>query len=333
MQCKSCGSKWESKTQVESCPFCGQSLQIVKNPEEVSISDVIEHIISIRGVEVLKNSKIITSYVMDLVRGHEHEKRLFRVLCNYDIFSGAYKIVITSDPMQRDIIIKRQYKILIDEAFLPEKIAAEALNIVLRGIGVKEFEHKNNISPISYTISTPTKTSSIDKEKKTQTTIKTSNIPPTPMKTSDSSAIDTFEKYFKALEDYYVKRGKQPLDETQIRHFLGINSLDRVWGITVSDVQKDLKDVYAKYSSVKSTKVEPALSRFISNKSLFTPNKRLSTYKAYMDELEQVFIRNGKSMLTRSQVNDFIEAYWLRKNFGITAQEVETDLREIMRKY
>lgn len=67
-------------------------------------------------------------------------KKLFRILCNYDVLSGAYKIATSKDDLQKDIIIKKQYKVLIDEAFLSDENAADALNIVLRGLGVQEIK-------------------------------------------------------------------------------------------------------------------------------------------------------------------------------------------------
>ena len=149
MQCKSCGSKWESKTQVANCPFCGANLKIDKDPKDTDISDVIENLVSTQGVEILKNAKLVISFVTDLVQGHERDKKLFRVLCNYDVLSGAYKIATARDELQKDIIIKKQYKVLIDEAFLSDENAADALNIVLRGLGVQEINVEKSIDPIA----------------------------------------------------------------------------------------------------------------------------------------------------------------------------------------
>lgn len=149
MQCKSCGSKWESKTQVASCPFCGANLKIDKDPKDTDISDVIENLVSTQGVEILKNAKLVISYVMDLVQGHDRDKKLFRVLCNYDVLNGAYKIATAKDDLQKDIIIKKLFKVLIDEAFLSDENAADALNIVLRGLGVQEINAEKSIDPIA----------------------------------------------------------------------------------------------------------------------------------------------------------------------------------------
>ncbi len=335
MQCKACGSKWESATEVSKCPFCGHSLKIEKNPAEIGIADVIRHIIETHGNGILKNSKVVTSYVMDLVQGQERDKKLFRVLCNYDILGGAYKIISTSDPFQQDIIIKRQYKILTDEAFLSGENAAEALNLVLRGIGVREFRTEIHSSSSVITSSATTK-------KTTESTSSTLPAKPksstTQQKTSSKRAsgrIDTFYKYQKALEDIYIKNGKQPLTETQIRTFITSNSLDRDWHISADDVRKDLIDIYAKYTQVKSSAapiVSSQVKTLPTSGLQYTPGKTLATYEAYMSELEKAFIRNGKVKLSSAQISDFILVYNLKRR-NITSQEVETDLKEIMRKY
>lgn len=75
MPCKSCGSKWESKTQVANCPFCGANLKIDKDPKDTDISDVIENLVSTQGVEILKNAKLVISFVTDRVQGHERDKK------------------------------------------------------------------------------------------------------------------------------------------------------------------------------------------------------------------------------------------------------------------
>lgn len=328
MQCKACGSKWKSTREVRNCPFCGQSLKIDKKPTEMEIADVIGHIIATHGNEILKNAKIVTSYVMDLVQGKDRDKKLFRVLCNYDILSGAYKIVSTSDPLQQDIIINQQYKILTDEAFLSNENAAEALNLVLKGIGVKEFkiEIRSGISTTPSSVTAKTTKDGISKTNPIQPRV-------TPQRSSDK--IDTFYKYQKALEEIYIKNGKQSLTEIQIRNFIFSNSLERDWHITVGDVKKDLKDIYAKYTQVKVPVAPTVLSQVKTSPISglqYTPGKTISTYEAYMNELEQAFIRNGKIKLSSAQISDFILLYNLKRR-NITSQEVEIDLKEIMEKY
>ncbi len=328
MQCKACGSKWESATEVGECPFCGHSLETAKKPVKMGIADVIRHVIETHGNDILRNSKIVTAYVMDFVQGQERDKKLFRVLCNYGILNGAYKIISTSDPVQQDIIIKQQYKILTDEAFLSSDNAVEALNLILKGIGAIEFRVEI-CSSNSVTSSSPTTKKVVEATSKTLPSKPATN-PIQQVSTSQrvSGKIDTFYKYQRALEDIYIKNGKQPLTETQIWAFISSNSLDRDWNISATDVWKDLKDIYVKYAPTASSQVKTSPSSGL----MYTPGKTLDTYAAYMSELEQVFIRNGKVKLSSAQILDFILLYNLRRR-NITPQEVETDLKEIMKKY
>lgn len=339
MQCKNCGSKWETKVEVAQCPFCKQSLLIQNKLNDMGISDAIAYIISIRSIEILKDSKVVNSYIMDLVRGHEREKRLFKILSNYNVLEGAYKIIVTTDSFKRDVIIKRQYSILIEDAFLPERVATEALNIVLRGIGVKELTvtgtnlmSDTNFEPCkkdTYNIPNSKKENIVEASVSSQNKNASQN---------NSAGINTFYMYQRELEKFYLQVGKRSLTELDILYFITLNSLDKKWGITVDDVKKDLTDVYLKYvyaknpiiKSVTVNRMDPAVS---TNMTLFTSNKHISTYNAYMDELECAFVRNGKVKLSKVQINEFINVYSLNKKFGITISDVESDLREIMRKY
>lgn len=146
MQCNSCGSKWESNNIVTTCPFCGANLAKAKDPNNMDISDAIESIIANQGVEVLKNSRLVNAHVMDLVRGHDRDKKLFRILCTNGAMEFAYKIAKTTDSSQKEVIIKKQIKVLVDDAFLAEDNAIAAINIILRGLGEKELQAASTVS-------------------------------------------------------------------------------------------------------------------------------------------------------------------------------------------
>ena len=66
---------------------------------------------------------------------------------------------------------------------------------------------------------------------------------------------------------------------------------------------------------------------------VFSTNKRITTYKGYMDELEQLYIQNSKQKLSTEQIVSFLRAYGLQRNFGIKVSEVEKDFRDIAKKY
>ena len=140
MQCNSCGSKWESNNIVTKCPFCGANLAKAKDPNNMDISGAIESIIANQGIEVLKNTRLVNAHVMDLVRGHDRDKKLFRILCTNGAMEFAYTIAKTTDSSQKEVIIKKQIKVLVDNAFLAEDNAIAAINIILRGLGEKEIQ-------------------------------------------------------------------------------------------------------------------------------------------------------------------------------------------------
>lgn len=139
MQCSSCGSKWESKNIVTTCPFCGANFE-KKNPEDMGVSDAIESIIATQGLDILKNSRLVNAYIMDMVRWHDREKKLFKIMCVNGVLETACKIAGTSESEVKTALIKKQLKSLVEDAFLAENNAIDALNIVLRGIGEKEIE-------------------------------------------------------------------------------------------------------------------------------------------------------------------------------------------------
>lgn len=59
--------------------------------------------------------------------------------------------------------------------------------------------------------------------------------------------IANYEDYMRALEALYVKNGKQSLSPEQIRDFILTNNLGKKFGITIPDVQKDLKPIAEKH--------------------------------------------------------------------------------------
>lgn len=110
--------------------------------------------------------------------------------------------------------------------------------------------------------------------------------------------------------------------------------MDSVWGITVFDVQKDLKDIYDKHNPPKlSTKSVVTTSAKTTQTLSFPSNTRIHTYAKYLEELEKAYLSKDKVFLTKEEIMAFLDAYGLRKNFGIRVSEVETDLQEIAKKH
>ena len=64
---------------------------------------------------------------------------------------------------------------------------------------------------------------------------------------TSSNQINTYDSYMKALESLYLQNGKKALSPEQIRDFLLTNNLQKKFGITIPDTQKDLKTIEEKY--------------------------------------------------------------------------------------
>lgn len=133
MKCQFCNSEWNSAVQTNACPFCGRDLII---NEKMDISAAIKKVVSDRGIEVLHSSKIVMAYISDYVQGYDREKKLFKHASANGMLDKVYEIVQENGSIQRELLIKKLEKHLVDEAFLSEDNAQIIVNIVLVGLGV-----------------------------------------------------------------------------------------------------------------------------------------------------------------------------------------------------
>lgn len=231
MQCNSCGSKWESNNIVTICPFCGANLAKAKDPNNMDISDAIESIIANQGIEVLKNSRLVNAHVMDLVRGHDRDKKLFRILCSNGAMEFAYKIAKTSDASQKEIISKKQIKVLVDDAFLAEDNAIAAINIILRGLGEKEIQAASTASTQVIQNVTTSSTVKIEKSPTVNNSIQSAST-----KTVVQPIINSEEKqYFSACK--VKEEAFKNKDISKLEHAINLFSL--------VDTYKDSTDLMA----------------------------------------------------------------------------------------
>lgn len=285
MQCNSCGSKWESNNIVITCPFCGNNLAKTKDPNNMDISDAIESIIANQGIEVLKNSRLVNAHVMDLVRGHDRDKKLFRILCSNGAMEFAYKIAKTSDASQKEIITKRQIKVLVDDAFLAEDNAIAAINIILRGLGEKEVQAT---STASTQVIQPVTNSSTVKVVKASTV--NNSIQSAPTKTVVNPNINSEEKQYIAACKVKEEALKNK-DISKLEHAINLFSL--------VDTYKDSADLMALCEEeIKTIKYENAIKEKASVYSYRdvdgierTLNKAIATFNSlnsYKDSVQQV---------------------------------------------
>ncbi len=131
---------------------------------------------------------------------------------------------------------------------------------------------------------------------------------------AETQKIITYDAYMKALERLFLVGGKKPLSQYQIDNFLRENQLDKRFNISAGDIRRDLETIYAKYKPQ-------------------TSSNQINTYDSYMKALENLYLQNGKKPLSYSQIREFLVINNLGKKFGITAADVDRDMKSIEEKY
>ena len=407
MKCSNCNAEWTVSQNISrsltNCPFCGEAL--TPPPKQLNtVEDVLTEIAARFGMDTLRNGQRTVALFSDLSPNMRRERLLLSYLIQAD---GNSKLLSVRNKAsgEQQACFQQVCKYMVDEQFVAEDAARKICMSFSVAIGlsihIDEPEKTNRTEkPLPSQVHTRSGSTPQQVTAPAHTAQSATASPPTST-TAPPTKIATFAQYKKALEDYYLQMGRVPLSESQIRHFLMTNSLNRIWGITVAEAQKDLKAIYAKYDPKapqpkKSTRIntfaqyqkaledyyislgkvplsDSQIRYFISSNSLdsvwritvsdvqkdlkdiyakhnpsvsqpkpivtsvatltFPTNIRIYTYAKYLSELEQAYLRNGKVMLSKEQIMAFLDAYSLRKNFGIRVSEVETDLREIAKKY
>jgi len=343
MKCTTCNAEWTVPHNISrsltNCPFCGATLRPTAPRSLSTIEDVLQEILQRFGVDALKNGQKLIALFSDLSPQLKRERLLLTYLIQAD---GNVKLLEARGKAkaEQQACFQQVCKYLVDEQFVAEDAARRICTSYSVAIGLNIVNERpatitNTGSTGGTTVST---TNSLRPPVPPKPPISTPRntqrkpLPPQPVAQSTPvKRIDTFAKYQKALEDYYILQGKKPLSYFQIQQFISTNALGS-WGITVSDVQKDLKDIYAKYTPTSFGGTAPRTAT-APVQLVFSPNKRITTYKGYMDELEQLYIQNGKQKLSTEQIVSFLRAYGLQRNFGIKVSEVEKDLHDIAKKY
>lgn len=140
-----------------------------------------------------------------------------------------------------------------------------------------------------------------------------------PPKRPGDDGITNYKTYMQALEKRYLENHRKPLTKAQIAEFVTGHQLDRRFQISTTDTEKDLDVIYAKYA------VNPPVQD--------SAPKQITTYQEYLAALEQLYLKNEKQMLTKTQIAHFLSSNKLDKRFGISQYDVETDLKTIRDKY
>ena len=330
MKCPNCSAEWylpeQIHTNLSMCPFCGTSLQCGSSKAFSTMDDVLCEIIRRFGTDILRDGRKIVAVFSDLAPQLRKERLLLNYLVQFDGNLKLLEVKNLEKSMQRSSYLKVvQY--LTEEQFVAQTAAESVCLSFLKAIGVT-IE-----SSVSERVTTDTSPvikkpfSKSNKETGTMPAKQPMNRPSVPISPRrDQPKIGDYQQYMKVLEDYFLQNGKVRLSYQQIQAFVSVNKLDKDWKITCADVEKDLSKVYAKYPVVP-----PSATQAV--KPSYRAGRSIHTYKEYMDELEQLYIRNGKTILSSVQIADFLSKHDLKRRFGIVMSDVETDLATIADKY
>lgn len=133
-RCNKCGSEWKSNIKSTRCPFCGNEFYSSSETSLMSVSGAISQIISDRGIDVLKNGRIVISLVTDYVQGCDRDKKLLRIAVQNDALLVLYSIHQADNQEQKDLISQRLIKKLENDAFLSKENSQYIVSLLLKGI-------------------------------------------------------------------------------------------------------------------------------------------------------------------------------------------------------
>ena len=322
MKCSKCNSEWtvpqNLSRSITNCPFCGAALASAPPRQLLTVEDVLEEITDRFGLEMLRNGAKTIALFSDLSPQLTRERRLLSYLIQGN---GNVKLLEArnQDAQEQRICFMQVCQYMVDEQFVAEEAARKICMSFSEVIGLsvsdeprsERLKKESAGNRYAKTVENEFEKATVPPANPNRTSEQYRNQ--TPAKTSDKQ-ISTYAQYQQALRDYYVQEGKKPLTESQIQQFLAANSLDTKWRITVADVQKDLKRIYAQDASGAASKASAA---------------QINTYAQYQNALKDYYIREGKKPLTESQIQNFLIANSLDTKWRITVEDVQNDLLSI----
>ena len=141
-ECFQCGSKWISAGHLASCPFCKAALP--KDPSTFDdITSVLRFIIRKHGRKIFDEPKKALSIISDLAPDLQSERKLLNVCFS----SAAFRTLANadaSDDSELQISINKVRMALRDDLFLDSSLAEKAIGWVLDSLGLSTTE--NDIS-------------------------------------------------------------------------------------------------------------------------------------------------------------------------------------------
>lgn len=124
-------------------------------------------------------------------------------------------------------------------------------------------------------------------------------------------AITHYDAYLNHLEKLYIKNGNVILSDSEIKEFIRVSGIGSLFGITISDVKNDLKEIERKWN--------PSATKIMLNKV------------QYLAALKTLYLQNNKN-LTDQQIEIFIKDNVFQPGIGMTVADVKRDLQSIKNK-
>ena len=138
MICNVCKKEWVCAPGDTVCPFCGANLR--KDERQHTIPGVIAFLVKKEGADILLKPDTVMSYIADLVKGNDRDKKLMRVGSANGIFQKAHALLAEPKQSRREVMVLDIRQHLMDNAFLSEENAVALLNTVLEGVGMSSLK-------------------------------------------------------------------------------------------------------------------------------------------------------------------------------------------------
>ena len=138
MKCRYCGSEWQSKIEVKTCPFCGRSLAEPDSFE--NIESALAYIMDAHGEQIKRDPNKIVAYLGDLAPHLTNERRLLRMCANAGIIAELYSI---ADQAERGPAARRAVTVLSGTYFLDVKWAETAVSWLTASMGWTSSANKS----------------------------------------------------------------------------------------------------------------------------------------------------------------------------------------------
>lgn len=326
MKCPKCSAEWHLPanvpTQRKTCPFCGESLQTEPVDGLVTIDAVLVEIVQRFGIDILRNGSKMVAIFSDLAPQLRKERLLLTYLTQFDGNLKLLEVKHLPQAKQRATYLK-VVQHLTDEQFVAQSAAENVCQCFLKAIGVTVApEQTPSLSCISAPASAQKQIPSTSAKRSLPKNTTLPAIKTEPQK--PPAKVKSFDQYMRLLEDFFIQNGKAKLSYQQIKSFISSHNLDVDWKITYADVEKDLEKLYVKYIPPKPIAVTQSTRKL---------DTSISNYEDYMRALEQRYLDNGKRMLNRTQIADFLSSHQLDRRFKIQISEVEKDLATIYAKH